>query len=450
MRRTTLAAFAAPSIGLAALNLPLLIFIPAYYNQALGLPLALIGSCLLLVRLLDIGFDPLAGMLMDQTTGRHGRYKPWLGCGALVLAAATFALFMPPAGMGARYLVISLLLVYAGHSMCYLALLSWGAALSPDYLERCHIFTWWQAANMIGVLLSVSIPLFAPAAYAHLGDTLATLAAGISAALLLSVGAALRWVPSQHAASRSGRLPVTTYLSLLIRPNIGRLLLTDLLLGMAVLTHGPLYFFYFQRVKGLELPTVGILLLLTNAGALLGTAIWGNVASRLGKHRAALLAFLIYALGLPLVDWLPTAPLWPFALYMLLHGTTLSAAPQLLRAMMADAGDEERLRAGLDHTALLSALFAASNKLGGALGPGLALMALGWSGFDGGQPHSTDAQLQRLSELMIWAPAALGLVGAVVISGYPLTAVAHARIREALKAQDEDAQACFEAPATKS
>lgn len=434
MRISTMAAYAAPSIGLAGLNLPLLIFIPAYYNSAMGLSLTLVGTALLIVRLLDIGFDPLVGALMDRTRTRHGRFRPWLVSGLLVIALGTFALFMPPTGVGLGYLIGCLLITYAGHSMCYLAQLAWGATLSDDYQDRSRIFGWWQAANMVGVLLSVCVPLFVPGAYQHMAQTLSLMAVGIITVLALGIAIAVLGVPEVAVPAARPRLPVSAYLRLLKRPTISRLLLVDLLIGMAVFTHGPLYFFYFHRVKGVDLQVVGIFLMLTNTGALLGSAVWSQAATRLGKHRAAVIAFFLYAATLPLTDWLPASNVVLFGIFLLFRGVTLSAGPLLLRSMMADAGDEERLRSGEDHTSLLSALFAASNKIGGALGPALSLMALGWTGFDGATAQSTPEQLERLTQMMIWAPATLGMICAVVIAGYPLTARVHAGIRAQLAA----------------
>lgn len=434
-----MAAYAAPSVGLAGLNMPLLIFVPAYYNTALGLPLTLVGTALLIVRLLDIGFDPIVGALMDRTATRFGRFKPWLASGLLVISLGTLALFIPPQGVGTVYLIACLLLTYAGHSMCYLAQLAWGATLSSDYRDRCRIFGWWQAANMVGVLLSVCVPLFVPGAYQHMAQTLAWMAVGIITVLAAGIAVALLGVPESKQVAPRQSISLKAYLNLLTRPTIGRLLATDLLIGMAVLTHGPLYFFYFQRVKGLDLPVVGIFLMLSNAGALLGTAVWSSIATRIGKHRTAFTAFFVYAATLPLIDWLPASNAWAYGAFLLAKGTTLSAGPLLLRAMMADAGDEERLRTGVDHTSLLSALFAASNKIGGALGPALALMALGWTGFDGADPQSTPEQLDRLTQMMIWAPAMLGMICAALIARYPLTARAHQHIREQLQALDAGA-----------
>src|ERR1700761_8839238 len=96
-----LAVFAGPAIPMAALGLPLVVFLPEYYSNDLGLPLASVGAAFGLVRFLDIGIDPLLGGLMDRTQTRFGRFKPWMAAGAPVLIAAIFMLFMARRGVGA-------------------------------------------------------------------------------------------------------------------------------------------------------------------------------------------------------------------------------------------------------------------------------------------------------------------------------------------------------------
>jgi GPH family glycoside/pentoside/hexuronide:cation symporter len=66
---------------------------------------------------------------------------------------------------------------------------------------------------------------------------------------------------------------------------------------------------------------------------------------------------------------------------LVLAGLPYSAAPLLVRSMMADIGDEERLASGVDRTGLLYAIVNGTVKLGYALAIGVFLL-LSWLGFD--------------------------------------------------------------------
>jgi len=433
-----LAAFASPSIALAAMGLPLVIYLPTFYSTVVGLPLAAVGLAFLVVRLLDIGLDPILGALMDHTRSRWGRFRPWLALGAPILTISAGALFIPPEGASFAYLVAALLATYLGYSICYLAQLSWGAALSADYNTRSKIFAWWQGANLSGVILVLAIPALLPAArndptfavHAMAGFILATLPLGALLALAL-----VREPPPPPASGRP-RVGLKAYVRLLLKPTIRRLLATDLLIGAAVGMNGALFFFYFLTVKQFAMADVTLLLFSNMIGSLCGTPIWGWLTSRIGKHRAAAVAFVGYAVSLAVIDIMPAGVVALGALILFLAGLTLSAGPFLLRSMMADAGDEDRLEDGVDRTGLLSALFSGTNKLGSALAPGVTFIALQAFGFEPTAAVQPGQALLGLRLLYVWSPLILGLGCALMILKHTLTPARHAEIQQALAAKD--------------
>ena len=54
-----------PGLPLAALGLPLYIYLPTFYAEQLGLGLAAVGAALLIARVSDVITDPLIGLLSD-------------------------------------------------------------------------------------------------------------------------------------------------------------------------------------------------------------------------------------------------------------------------------------------------------------------------------------------------------------------------------------------------
>jgi GPH family glycoside/pentoside/hexuronide:cation symporter len=51
-----------------------------------------------------------------------------------------------------------LVVCYAGYSMAVLSHTAWGAVLSPDYQQRSRIYGWWQAGNVVGMILVLLLP----------------------------------------------------------------------------------------------------------------------------------------------------------------------------------------------------------------------------------------------------------------------------------------------------
>jgi Na+/melibiose symporter-like transporter len=438
----TLAAFAAPCLPLAALGLPLVVYLPEYYVSDLGLSLSVVGAAFLFVRLADIILDPILGGMMDRTRTRWGRFRPWLAAGAPLLIASAYALFMARPGVGPIYLWASLVVCYVGYSIAVLAHTAWGAVLSPDYQQRSRVYGWWQAGNVVGMILVLLLPPLL--AIAFKGDH----AAGIQAmgwfiivllplafVLAMTVVGETNVPPVKHAAG------LKQYLGLIKRPSVQKLLLADLLMGLAPGVAGALFFFFFERIKGFDKASAGILLLVYFVAALGGSPIWPALAKKVGKHRSLAIASVVYAVVQVASVFTPRNE-GGFALnastvigmvILVLAGLPYSAAPLLVRSMMADVGDEERLRSGVDRTGLLYAVVNGTVKLGYALAGGVFLL-LAWLGFD---PKVPSAQGDTaLIALYAVAPAALGLLVCAIILRYPLDATAHAEIRRQLDERD--------------
>jgi GPH family glycoside/pentoside/hexuronide:cation symporter len=77
-----LSAFALPCLPLAALGLPLVVYLPEYYANDLGLNLSIVGAAFMLVRIADIMVDPFLGAAMDRSRSRFGRFRPAMVIGA--------------------------------------------------------------------------------------------------------------------------------------------------------------------------------------------------------------------------------------------------------------------------------------------------------------------------------------------------------------------------------
>jgi Na+/melibiose symporter-like transporter len=67
-----------PSLVSSVAALPLVLFVPAFYADDLGVPLAAVGVALAASRLLDVVTDPLIGIASDRLALGWGWRKPWI------------------------------------------------------------------------------------------------------------------------------------------------------------------------------------------------------------------------------------------------------------------------------------------------------------------------------------------------------------------------------------
>jgi Na+/melibiose symporter-like transporter len=117
----------------------------------------------------------------------------------------------------------------------------------------------------------------------------------------------------------------------------------------------------------------------------------------------------------------------------------------LPRAMMADAGDEELLDAGVDRTGLLYAWITSVYKIGQAASIGFVFLILDFVHFNpakGTENHPLAAAI--LLVLYGAVPVLLCAAAAVVLWWFPLTAARHAEIRAQLDKRTSQANTVSE------
>ena len=151
-------ALVSPALALAALGPPLTLYLPEYFANHIGLPLGSVGAAFMWVRLIDIGFDPFLGAVMDCTRTRFGQFRLWLMAGVPLMVVSCSMLYLAVPGATMAYLVVGLALIYAAQSICHLAQNAWAARLSKSYNERSRIYAWNQAAGVAGMVVLLMLP----------------------------------------------------------------------------------------------------------------------------------------------------------------------------------------------------------------------------------------------------------------------------------------------------
>jgi GPH family glycoside/pentoside/hexuronide:cation symporter len=430
-----LAAFAGPSLPFAALGLPLIVHLPAFYAQSVGLPLQSVSLMFFIARTLDIGADPFLGGWMDRTRGRFGRFKPWLVAGALPMMIATWLLFMPPKGANLVFLTLCLLAVYVTFSIVVLAQTSWAATLSTDYDQRSRVYGWWQFGNMVGMLLVLLLPPIISARGGTQAQGVAAMGWFIVVLLPITVGIAVWKVPEPRPETEC-HATIADYFAFFKLSSVRRLMLTDLLYGLAPGITGALALFYLQTVKGMSEGQASILIFCYFVGGLVGAPIWGWAATKFGKHKALSIAGVVYAAAYVVVWLAPAHNLAAQVGSMLFVGIPFGAGQILLRAMMADVGDEERLASGEDRTGMMYALLTLTNKVGTALSSAV-LFILSLSHYDQAPgAHNSSAAINTLTFLFVALPILVLIVSSMIINRFPIDETRQKQTRAALEARD--------------
>jgi Na+/melibiose symporter-like transporter len=405
--RGRLLAYGVTGLPLAALGLPLYVYLPAFYAEGVGLAAAVVGLALLGARLFDVVTDPLAGWLSDRWPNAAWRRRGPILLGAPLLLIGVEQLFRPDAGAGGAYLLGWALVAYLGWTLVAIPYSAWGAELSDRRHERTRIAAAREGFVILGTLAALAVPAVAGVA-ADPAGTLAVMAEllwwVLPAAVLLTVAL----VPTGPVAV-ARRPPWREGLRLIARNRpLRRLLLAYVVNGTANGLPATLFVLFVAQVLEARHLT-GPLLALYFAAGILALPAWVWLARRIGKARAWTASLLLACLSFMWVPLLGPGDALAFAAICVLSGLCLGADLALPASIQADVVALDRDAGGGDRAGLFFGLWGMATKLALALAVGIAFPLLDLAGFDAGGPNDAGALL-ALALLYGGLPVALKLL----------------------------------------
>ncbi len=432
-----LMAFSAAAMPIAAATAPLNIYLPSILAQHFGMTLSTIGLIFLAEKIWGTLCDPLIGVLSDRTRSRFGRRRSWIAAGGVLFAAAGGLLFFPPLRLTPAWLAAALFAFYLAWSMIQIPFYAWSAEISGDYDQRTRIATYQTFAGSAALLVVLALPTLVDQVAPQDGRLkLAAIGGLLTAMAVVSVPLALAAFPEAPPRPQDGRPSLGEALGAVWgEPLLLRVLASDFAVTLGQSIRSALFVFFVSDYMGLPRWSSGLFLGQFVVGLAAGP-IWMRIGYRLGKHRAAVAGELVQAainFALLLVR--------PGSLPLLLALTAAQGLAQgsgnlMLRAIVADVADRDRLKSGKDRTALFFSVFSVSSKAAMAAAIGLALPLVGWLGFVPGGQANTPQALFGLLAVFALGPALFHLVSAVLVWGFPLDARAHAEVRRRLAERD--------------
>jgi glycoside/pentoside/hexuronide:cation symporter, GPH family len=395
-------------LPLALVALPIYVYVPQFYAGNFGLSLTLIGSGLLIARILDAFTDPLIGLWIDKQRNSAG-YDRILALSLPLLICGFIALFHPPQSIGAQpfiWFMCSLMVVYLGFSLASIAYQSWGAALTQERSQRSRLTAVREACGLAGVIIAAALPGFIDISW---------LALVFIVTLLAAAFVLLRYAPRPDITSNS----FARFSGLLVPIRNVRfrwLFGVFMLNGIAAAIPATLFLFFTN--DRLALPQyAGLFLTLYFIAAALSMPLWVLLARRQGEQRAWLIGM---ALAIATFVWaytLTSGEVSGYGLICTLSGISLGAdlalPPALLAAVIGHAGDIGK------HEGAYFGIWSWATKLNLALAAGLSLPLLELLGYRNGA--TDEAGLHALAVGYALLPCMLKSFAALMLWRAPLT-----------------------------
>jgi len=409
LTRSQLISYGAFGLPLAMVALPIYMFVPQFYAARFGLSLALIGSALLLARLLDAFIDPLIGLWIDRQRAAYLialRYAlPLLTCGYI-------ALFHPPKSIGdASFLwfLCALMVVYLGFSLASIAYQSWGGALTQERSQRSQVTGIREASGLVGVIIAAALVTASDPNWL----TLAFIVSLAGTGLLL-----LRYGPRPTIQPLASQSNISAKQALLSNRYFRWLFGVFLLNGIAAAMPATLFLF-FVNDRLLLAQYAGIFLIVYFVSAAVTMPLWVALAKQRGEKFAWLLSML---LGISTFIWayfLGAGEVAGFSLICLMSGAALGAdlalPPALLAAVIGAAGHSGQ------HEGAYFGVWNWATKLNLAMAAGIALPALQFMGYSVGTSDVNGLQALAIGYALF--PCVLKVLAAFVLWHSPLSEV---------------------------
>ena len=146
------------------------IFLMYYLTDVIGVNVAFVGILFVVARLWDAIVDPLMGILVDNTSSRWGKFKPWIIAGTILNILVVLALFNTPTNVSEiwqfTYIIVFYLLWCMTYTMMDVPFWSMLPALSSDKQEREEIVPF---PRIFASLAWLSLGSFGLYAVSHFG-----------------------------------------------------------------------------------------------------------------------------------------------------------------------------------------------------------------------------------------------------------------------------------------
>jgi glycoside/pentoside/hexuronide:cation symporter, GPH family len=432
--------FSATSLPIAAVVLAITVHMPAYFAASIGVPLVAVAAAFATCRTIDIPIEPALGLAMDRTRSRFGRYRVWTVIGAPLLMVGLYMLLNASEGVGTGYLIAWLMVMYLGISTLLLSHAAWAARLAKTYNDRARIFGIMGGVGVIGALGVLAIPIV-------MENNGYTDAEGVRAMIWyiillapICVGIVVWRTPETIAPEIPGhRFRLRDYVDLVTHSSMARILLADLCLTLGPGWMAALFLFFSRDRMGFTTGEANILLGFYIVAGLFGAPTAGWVATKVGKHRAAMLSSVVYSLALVSLLFLPKGNVLASIPTNFITGFVAAGFQALIRAMVADVADDIRLSQGKERAGVLYSLITSTSKIALAGSIIITYPLLAAIGYDPKLGHGNAPEaIHGLTIAFTAGPIFFLALGAACFLGYRLTAVRATEIR--LKLAERDAQ----------
>jgi len=437
-------AYSVPAFALAVVGIPIYVYMPKFYSDTIGVDIAMLGSILFSVRIFDAALDPVMGYVSDKTKTRFGRRRPYVALGSLCLALTLVLLFNPPPHTSPSQdtlwfgvCIFGLFFFWTLVTVPYEAL---GPEITFDYDERTKLFSFRDGMLILGTLVAAASPAVIASSLDLTSDPsherlkffwISALYAPTLVILCWICVLGISEVPCMTLGEKSqdGRSMREGFVEMLANRPFLILILSYTVAAFGSNLPATLILYYVEYV--LHSARADLFLLIYFVVGVLFLPAWVYVSKIIGKKAAWLSAMAINTAAFFFVFFLGHGDELLYGILVTLSGVGFGATVAIPSAMQADVIDYDELISGERREGQYIGLWSVSRKLAAAVGVGVALLILGYAGYQPKVQQSSDVTLVLRSLYALFPCLCNGLAFAIALR-YPISHQVHKDIRSAI------------------
>ncbi len=420
------------------------IFLLYYYTDIFGLLPAAVGTMFIVTKVVDAISDPAMGLIADRTKSRWGKFRPYLLWGAIPYGLCGYAMFANPdlsynGKLIYAYVTYTLMMLsYTVINVPYSALMG---VISPHSIERTKVASFrfiaaFTAAWLIGTFVT---PL-----KTILGGGDEALGFRLTMMIFAVLSVALFWICFATTKERVAPVQEDTKIPLDLKALLSNgpwiaLFIAAIFTLMNIAVRGGTALYYLKYYVGddgspifLIFDKTAVLMSLGLLAMIFGIALTKMLCERFEKRSLLITLTVLNAIAMAVFYVIPPDQYWLMVAINCLASFIIGPTPALVWAMYADCADYGEWKTGRRTTALIFSTVQFAQKLGLAVGAGLAGILLSYFGFVANEVQSESA-MAGIRFLFSILPAILAVLGAISILFYRLDRQTVAKVEQELQ-----------------
>ncbi|WP_231686845.1 MFS transporter [Bacillus sp. JCM 19034] len=395
-------------------------FLLFYYTDVAGASAAIVGTIILVSRFLDGFTDIGMGALVDKTTSKHGKARPWLLWMAIPYAVSAFLLFTVP-DFGPVGMLIYIAITYNIVHIIYTAInIPYGvlnARITQDQYQRSslNIFRMFMAVVGSIIIMNVTIPLVDFFGGGKQGWSITFALFGILAGILFLV--TFFWTKERIENVQQSKNTVS------LKVGVKSLLknkywVLAVIFALVIYTGnglgGGLGVYYAQYI--LDNPAlVGPLGLAGMFPVVIGLIFVGPIIKKFGKRNSMIGGLLFGLLGTVVILIDPTNFLFVLIGSVIrgIGGVPVAAS---FFAMLADTIEYGEWKSGVRTEGLVYSAGSFGTKVGMGLGAAIMGWCLAASGYVGGAVEQSSSAITMIVFLFVWVPVIFTVIQLTILA----------------------------------